>query len=339
MKKKSFLLYVVTFLFVNIFFQISITDLYAQGGNSVSGIIYGKDGRGVADIYVELQDEYYSSVRREKTNGSGSYNFRSIPDGRYYVKVLAVGTTYQDQIRPVSLIPVSAVRGSGAVSEQVDFALNVRQSAYAPFIGPPGIIFVQEVPKSAEDYYEKGISFLSNDNDKEGFENLKKAIEIFPEYYNALDRLGTEYVKRGFYEPAYIILNIAKKVNSNSYSSIFGFGIAQFKLNQVKESIESFEKAIQLYDKSIDANLWIGIALIQTDDLTEAEKYLLQSNKLGKNKVADAYWQLARLYGKQKQYGKSADSLELYLKYKADVKNKNEIKSTIANLRKKQETE
>lgn len=339
MNKKSYLLYIISTLFIGILFQFSTADSYAQGRNSISGFVSGDNGRGVTDVYVELQDEYYSTVRRERTNGSGSYNFRSIPDGRYYVKVLAGSTNYDDQIRAVSLIPVSAVRGSGAVNEQVDFTLNVKRSAYGPFVGPPGIVFVQEVPQNAEEYYEKGISFLSDDKDNEGFDNLKKAIEIFPEYYNALDRLGTEYVKRGYYEPAYIILSVAKKVNPNSYSSTFGFGIAQFKLNQVRESITTFEKAIQLYNKSIDANLWLGIALIQNDNLTEAEKYLLQSNKLGKNKVPDVYWQLARLYGKQKQYGKSADALEFYLKYKNNMQNKNEIKATIANLRKKQETE
>lgn len=338
MNKKSFLMFIISIFFTGIIFQFSATDSYAQGRNSVSGFIYGNGGQGVADIYVELQNEYYSTVRREKTNGSGLYNFRSIPTGRYYVKVLPIGTNYQEQVRAVSLIPVSAIRGSGAVNEQLDFKLSLKRSAYGPFIGPSGVIFAQEIPKSAEEYYEKGIMLLSDKKDKEGFDNLIKAIEIFPEYYNALDRLGTEYVRKEYYRPAYVLLSKAVEINPNSYSSTFGFGIAQFKLNQVNDSIKTFEKAIQLYRKSIDANLWMGIALIQADKLTEAEKYLLEANELGNNKTSDVYWQLARLYGKQKQYGKSADALELYLKYKKDIPNEDKIKQTIATLRKKEGT-
>lgn len=339
MNKKSLLMFVISIFFIGIIFQLSAADLYAQTrsqNNSVSGFVYGKGGQGVADIYVELQNEYYSTVRRTKTNGSGLYNFRTIPEGKYYVKVLTSGTNYQEQIRAISLIPISAIRGSGAVSEQLDFSLSLKLSAYGPFVGPPGVIFAQEIPKSAEDYYDKGVSLLSSDKEQEGFDNLKKAIETFPDYFNALDRLGTEYVKRGFYRPAFVLLSKAKEINPNSYSSTFGLGIAQFKLNQVKDSIKSFEKAVQLYRKSIDAHLWMGIALIQDGDLAEAEKYLLEANELGDNKTSDVYWQMARLYEKQKQYGKSADALELYLKYNKDIPNEDKIKETIAALRKKQ---
>jgi hypothetical protein len=38
----------------------------------------------------------------------------------------------------------------------------------------------------------------------EGLEALKKALEVFPDYYLALDRLGAEYAVRGITKPAYL---------------------------------------------------------------------------------------------------------------------------------------
>jgi hypothetical protein len=51
-------------------------SVQAQSSNSISGFVFDNADRSpIAEIYVELLDEVYSTLRRAKTDGSGRYFF------------------------------------------------------------------------------------------------------------------------------------------------------------------------------------------------------------------------------------------------------------------------
>ncbi len=43
----------------------------AQNRNSIYGVVFDPSGQPVSEIYVELQNEFYSTIGREKTSASG----------------------------------------------------------------------------------------------------------------------------------------------------------------------------------------------------------------------------------------------------------------------------
>lgn len=311
-----------------------VLNIYAQSNNGITGFVFNTSRQPVADVYIELQNEFGSTLTRVRTSGSGFYSFRRIPEGRYRVRVLTYGTSYQEQTKSVALIPVSAVPGSGGINEQVDFSLNLNRAYIGP-LAAPGVIFAQDVPKQAEIFYQDGVELLSDGKEQEGFDKLKRSLEVFPEYYLALDRLGQEYVIKGYHRPAYVLLSNALKINPKSYSSSFGLGVVQFRLGQTSESLKSLEQAVGFYGDSIDAHLWLGIVLSTKGNLKEAEESLIKANKLSNNKSADVHWQLAKIYTKTKRYGEAADELELYLKYNKKAPNADEITQSITTLRRK----
>ena len=332
---KSILLFFLVILSTHFLSSVSMS----QGRSTITGIVYGAGGKPIPDLYVELLTDNYSTIRRVKTNGTGLYNFRGLTNGYYRIRVLTFGTTYGEQTKTANLVGVSAIPGkSVSVNQQVDFQLYISRDVNAGPLAAPGVIFIQEVPKEAEKLYEEGIKFLSDKNDKEGFAKLKKSLEVFPDYYLALDRLGTEYVVRGYYRPAYVLLTKALEQNSNSYSSNLGLGITQFKLNLINDSINSISNAIKINDELPTAHLWLGISLLEDDKLIEAESSLNKANKLSNGKSSLVYWQLAKLYNKQSKFKEAADSLEKYLKYTPDVENKDKIIKNIERLRSKTNT-
>lgn len=306
-----------------------------QSRNSINGFIFTESRTPLADIYVELLDDYYVTIVRTKTNGSGIYSFKNLPDGRYNVKVLTFGVDYEEQTRSVSLFGVSPIPGAGAVSEQLDFYLKAKKISNEGPLAAPGVIFVQSVPDNAKKLYEAGVENLRNKQDSEGFDKLKKALESFPDYYVALDRLGTEYVIRGHYVPAYVLLTKALEVNPRSFSSSFGLGLALYRLQQTDKAIENLQRATEIYNKSATAFLWLGIALHQNKKLSQAETALVQADKLSKGESAEVYWQLARVYKDQKRFRESADALELFLKYNTEAKDTEKIKQMVITLRQK----
>jgi Tfp pilus assembly protein PilF len=314
-----------------------LSALTPQGGNSIYGHVFSESRQPVGDVYLELQNEIYTTVARAKTNGSGFYSFPNISQGTFKVKVLPYGTDYGEQEKEVVIQPVSVVAGlGGSDRQQVDFYLKLRPSANAgPFAVPNGTLFVQEVPGEAKKMYDQGVVLLGQKKEKEGFESLKKSLEIFPTYYLALDRLGTEYVTRGYSEAALVLLAKAVEVNPRSVSSLLGLGIAQYNLKQNDEAIATLQRATNLYNKSFYAYFYLGLALKRNVKLDQSEAALKQANELSKGKDAGVHWQMALLYNDQHRFKEAASELELFLKYQPKARDEEKIKQLIAQLREK----
>jgi tetratricopeptide (TPR) repeat protein len=318
----------------------SLTVITSQGRNSISGLVFGESRHPLADTYVQLLDELGTTINQTRTNGSGRYAFYGLSDGRFKIRVFPIGTDYMEQIQEVILSPVSAIPGSGADNQQIDFYLRLRAGANAGPFAVPGAIFAQEVPDEARKFFERGINELREKKEKEGFENLKKALDVFPNYFLALDRLGTEYAARGNANPAYfeaarILLTKAIEINPRSYSSMFGLGFTQYHQGMFNEAVENMERAIGVYNKSANGYLWLGIAQKRAGKLVQAEASLKKANELSKGKQPDVHWQLAGLYNDQKRYAEAAAELELFLKNKSDARDADKIKQLISQLKQK----
>lgn len=312
-----------------------------QGRNEISGVVFGASRRPEADVFIELLDDVNSTVSRAKTDSSGRYRFGGLANGRYALKVLPYGTDYLEQTQEVVLASVSAIAGSGSDRQQIDIYLKLNERANAgPFAAAPGVIFVQEVPTAAKKLYEVGINYLREKKEKEGLDSLRKSIEVFPDYYLALDRLGAEYAMRGmsnrsYLEAGLILLAKAVEVNPRGFSSVFGLGWTQFHLGMTDQAVENLQRATSLYGKVADTHLWLGKALKRSGKLDQAEASFKRANELSKGKAAEVHWQMAGLYSDQKRYKEAADELELFLKMQPKAADAEKIKGLIKQLRDK----
>jgi tetratricopeptide (TPR) repeat protein len=292
--------------------------------NSIGGHV--SDGRNpIPNLQVELLNDAESVIQRTKTDSSGLFTFRRLSSGIFQVRIQTYGTSYLGQTKRVQLERTRAF-------EQVDFVLRTKQTA--SISATPGAVFVQEVPENARKEYDRAAELLQKDDrGKEGVDTLKRAIEIFPMYFAALELLGTEYVKRQEFELAIPLLTKAIEVNRRAYPSLYALSVAQYNLKQVPQAIESIRRAIVLNGGSVNANLWLGMLLRQTDKLDEAETYLKQADKLSESKSSEAHWQLALLFNQLKRFKEAADELELFLKVQPNSKDTELIKKLIQRFR------
>ena len=297
----------------------------AAQANSISGYVSDDRRAPIPELHVELLNDVDSVIQRTKTDGSGLFVFQRLSTGTFQVRVQTYGTSYIGQTKRVQLERTSAF-------EQVDFVLVTKQTTSTTTTA--GTVFVQEVPEHARKEYERGVALLQKtERRKEGMETLKKAIERFPLYFDALELLGTEYVKQQEYEPAIPVLTRAIEVNGRAYQSLNALSVALYNLKQLPQAVESMRRAINLNQKSVNANLWLGMLLRQTDKLDEAETYLKRADQLAASKSPDAHWQLALLFNQLKRYKEAADELELFLKIQPDAKDTELIKKLIQRFR------
>jgi len=297
--------------------------------NSISGHVSNDQRAPLADLRVELLNEVDSVIRTVKTDGSGLFVFRKLSDGTFHVRIQTSGTNYVSQTKRVEL---ARPHGFGAAFEELDFVLVTNDKGGRS--QRPGVVFVQEVPEAARKQFEKAYDLLNKSNKRvEALAALRSAIDLFPQYFDALELLGTEQVKDREYEAAIPALTKALQINSRAFASSFALGVAQYNLKQLESAIESFRRAVSLNERSINANLWLGIALRQTSRPQEAEPYLKRADALADSKLPDAHWQLALLFNQLKRYKEAADELETFLKVQPDSKDAELIKKLIQRFR------
>lgn len=311
------------------------------GGNSVSGYVFGIDRRPVSDVYVELLNDLSQTLQRSRTNASGHYSFYGLSDGRFYVKVLPLGTDYEGQTQEFEIDNFrrnsgTSQRITGLMSEQRDFYLRPRKGVMP---GVTGVIFVQEVPDAARKLYKTALDQLVEKKKNEAYESLKAALEIFPKYFDALEMLGIEYVREGHFEAARVLLTIAVDVNPRAYKSWHALASTLNSLKAPAEAIAAAEKSVEINPVEPQSMLLLGSLLRQAKRYEDAEKRLTKARELFDGKSPDVSWQLALLYAYGfKRYRDAARELRTFLKLRPDYKDADSVKKLIAEFEEKAKT-
>jgi tetratricopeptide (TPR) repeat protein len=307
----------------------------SQSSFSIIGSVRDSDGRILSSVRVSVLDDNYQPVRTVFADGSGRFKFRGLRQGIYTVRVETAGTNYEEQIQRVEFQSLSNGRGNAEEVFPVDFVLKRKKNQAAPD-APAGVVFGQPIPDAARAEYERGVSRLKDDKSAQGIEALKKSIEIFPDYYNALELLGTEYVKIGELSAAVPVLTRAVEINRDAPKSLYALGVAHLKLGDTSRAIDWLRKAAEQGARNVNVHMMLGVAYGTRGALGEAEESLKKADQLSGGSLADVHLYLAGIYNKQEKYAAAVRELELYLKKAKDLKDTSRVKEMIDKLKAKE---
>lgn len=316
-----------------VFLFISPPDFFSKSLNLINrieGQVYDQNRMPVPDANVELMNDVDSLLSTTKTNASGRFSFFGVSDGHFRIKVLALKTNLMEQTQDVEIVNLTRISSDTAY---VEFYL--RPSKRASDVSQERIteaIFVQEIPQNARRLYETGIDDLGRNQDK-GLSEIEQAVGIFPEYFDALSRLGREYISRKDYDKAYPFLLKAIDVNPRSYTSFYSLAYAFYQMKQIPAAVKAAAACVVLDSSSSDAQLLYGTLLRLNGDNQEAEKTLLKAKSLAKKPNPEISWQLALLYNKLKRNKQAADELQTYLKIYPDSPDRKKVEDLIAKLK------
>ena len=315
---------------------------YVLAANTVGGFIFDRARVPLADIDVELLDEYYRLKERKKTESSGRYEFSGLNDGNYTVRVYAFQYDLEDQSQYVEIKSVSSIAGqAGSSYNPVDFYLQPKKGGLRD--SELSVIFAQDVPKAAERAYKKAVEDLSKKQNDLGFIGLQQSLTLFPTYYKALQRYGQELFIRKQYGSATQVFMTAAEVNPKSAVPFYyaGYSLSKMSDKYSKNAKIALDQALTLAPSSTPVLLLLGTVERRLGKLAEAEKHLLQAKKLSPNKVPEIQKELAQLYANDlKKYKEAADELEQYVKAsKLSDEDSNKTKQLIVDLRQKARTQ
>ena len=297
----------------------------------IIGRVRDQAGQAVTNVRATLLDDSYGQIRTVFLDAGGGFRFPGISSGVYHVRIETGSTIYEEQTLRVELQTLR-IRGGGNEPILLDFTLKPKRDQPSPV---RQIVFAQEVPNVAREEFERGAAHLRGNKVEMGYAALKKAIEIFPDYFDALELLGTEYVKRGELEPALPILMRAATVNRRAAKSFYAIGVAYLKLNRLAEAVEWLKKSAGLDPANPNVHMMLGLAYGNSNEYASAETAFLKALQTGGRLMAEAHFYLAGIYNKQERYTEAVARLELYLKEAQDIKDRNVVKSMIEKMKKR----
>jgi len=298
----------------------------------VFGQVRDSNGNGIGSIRVSLLDENEQTLRTVFADNSGRYKFPNLGEGIYLVRVEPAGTPFEEQTQRIDLQSASRLSSSTEDPWMVDFRLKLKKGES---LSTPGVVFLQPVPPAAREQYEKAVVSLSDKKTDLAIDSLKKAVEIFPDYFIALELLGTEYVKGGRFDDAIPVLNRAIQVNPDASKSLYALGVAYLKTNRSAEAVSWLQRSADKDSKSANVYMMLGLAYGNVGSFSESETAFKKAYLLGRSEVAEVHFYLAGIYNKQQKYSEAAGELELFLKESRDIKDRAQIKGMIAKFKEK----
>jgi tetratricopeptide (TPR) repeat protein len=299
------------------------------------------DGRPVnqtIEIVLEAQDS--SVVARAYTTGSAEFMFRDILlnlQQNYYLFVKEFG--YKELrfgLNMNDFVADSAVRSIFHFAGTV--MLNLESLPRGKINGKAGPKVVDarqlkaEISEEARRQYNLGLEGIATGDSKAALGHLEKSVELAPEFYDALNRLGTEYLRVGQHREAEAILERARGINPNDPLPLTNLGILHLQEGEklapaaagdgdarlgpgetsFRKALEMFEKALRLNPLAPRANFYLGNALYKLGDYESAESRLLHTLDLD-GRMYEARLVLLNIYTRQKRYEGALKQISEYL--------------------------
>jgi tetratricopeptide (TPR) repeat protein len=326
-RSRLILLFGVAFLFTR-FSDIAV----GQTVYEIEGTVYGPDSKAIANVAVTLQNHAGAQVDQDMTRSDGRYRFAGVTAGIYYISLRPADATIQSQVQKIELMN-TAVGVTNFSKERFDFSLKNAPGTNKP---AAGTVFAQTVPADAEKEYQAAVNSISKGDKGAGIARLKKAIELFPSYFLALQQLGLLYVETEKDQEALEPLAKAIEVNPKAAESHLGLGMAYVNLDRVNDAVGELRTALNLDSRVFRAHLYLGMALITMGKLDEAEKSLKEAYSIGgPNQARAAHLYLASIYSTRKQYEKAINELRTYLRENPKAPNASKIEEAISKLKAK----
>lgn len=324
-------------------FFLPMTSVAAQGRNTIEGRVTTPENRPLENARVFLMNDGYGQAGFTYTDGSGRYVFRNIRRGYYYVQVEPAATGYERQTQRIEVNAPDLAGTGGADFYRADFVLKPstagkREGEDTSKSANP-VLFYQDVPGPAKEAFKQGAQSLEKNELGVAEAALVHAIELFPDYYDALEMLGSMYVRHAQYDAALPLLSHAVEVNQRSWQAFYGLGVALIESQRRAEGLDALRRARTLNPESVNVNMRIGLELAKEErSYEEAIKALTKVTALAGKRLPNAYLVLASLYGKRKQYNEEASALEGFLRAAPDAPQRETIKRKITELRQKKAT-
>lgn len=277
---------------------------------TVGGQVSYPDDRPAARVRVRITGRG-GIVLETLTNDNGRYEFPDLPGGSYSLSAqsladpsLSSGTADADTSRTAT--------GTLTVN------LSLRAAPPAGERHRPAVVSAseleQKVPAEARKAFKHGLKLKDDDRAEEALASFTRAIELHPDYFQALAERGNLRVARREMAEAAQDFERALAVNAHYEPALRGAGYCKLEGREFVQAAEYFERAAAVEPLNPSTHLLLGVADLELGRREEARKALQRALEIDPNRAVRAHIHLANLYASEHRYEEAADELRVYLK-------------------------
>lgn len=221
------------------------------------------------NVRVSLERVGGGQIDQMATDNRGRFRFAQLQRGQYVINVaadchrperrqvelLVIFRSYLDvELAPDTTAPdcAAAVRGGATPASSVD----------------------ARVPEEARKEYDRAAASLAKGKDEDGISRLRRAVEIYPDFFAAHMLLASAHTKAGRLAEAESALECATKVDSRSAAALVSLGEVRRRLKKTAAAEESLDAALKLEEASWQAHLALGRLYLDTDRARNAAPHI-----------------------------------------------------------------
>jgi tetratricopeptide (TPR) repeat protein len=320
-------------------FLASFSFAAAQGGSVLEGKVITPSGTQPTNpVRVKLTFNG-RPILETFTDLSGRFNFPGLKSGTYQLTAEGDGRTFETTAVTADL---PAFGGSGQSFTQDIQLRPISHKSNAQ----PGVVnvFTQNVPAAARQALDAGLKLVEEGKAPEAIENMRKAIQIFPQYFDAHLQLGNTFLKLDQLQDAIAELDKAREINPNDERAYQSFGLLLMKQRNYPVAVAVFGEAARLNPENPLNAVMRATALIHQAATSEADRSTLlsraeialsQASNLSESKLKPDAMTMALFYELKGDPERAAAELEAYMKKTPQLKNSTALQNEIKRLREK----
>jgi len=283
--------------------------VYAQPAYTVYGTVRLPDGSPAVRVTVTLTG-MSGITRQARTDDMGRYQISELPQGRY---VLIATAEAQNHIAD----QVQADTGRGfQIRIQANIFFRLRSDETTNTSSSPVTSAkeaAQRVPRAAQKAFEEGLKEGASRKLEEAVKDFSRAIELYPDYFQALAERG--HVRLALGEQANAAADFARalELNPKYGPALRGSGICKFEQGQYAGAVTDLENASSVEPNVGRTFLLLGVAYLTTDRTEAARSALSRALTLDPKGAARARVHLANVAVKENHLQEAVAHLDAYL--------------------------
>jgi len=245
------------------------------------------------------------------TTEQGRFEFQDIPEGGY---VLSAKNMADSKLSADGVEVDTTRTATGDLTVNLVLRRDISAHAAPKRAEAVSVAEVeQKVPKQARQAYKDALKLREEGQNDKALRGLTRAVELFPEYFQALAERGDLLILGGRLSEAADDFARALKANPRYGPALRGAGYCKLERREFEESAEYLEQATAARPDDANAYLLLGIAYLELDRRGPAEGALLKALGFNTRRELRAHIHLGNLYAREGRYKEAADQLRKYL--------------------------
>ena len=268
-------------------FLLTVTTAALAQSTMVKGKVVDKDGKAMVGVAITV--EFQGGVNRKlttKTDKRGEYIQLLTESGNYKISATDPKIGTAETMLAVRLGRVSEaniVLAPNTTANNDAKAAELRKTfeegvAFSRSGNPDGAIEKFQAaatmsPNCFDCHYNIGVAYIAKKDEKQAEASWMKALEVKPDYAEAMNALSTLYNNQKRFDEAAAMSAKAASAGGGSGGSadaVFNQGIILWNQGKIAEAKAKFEDAIKTNPNLAEAHYQLGMALLNEGKLPEA---------------------------------------------------------------------